>query len=118
MTEDPDFRTDKSDTVEGRGTQMPAGTLTFNLDEEVLAEAFPASRRTIDDFDEFVEEISVLPDHLDVNVHGAPPLHVRYQVVGMSEWFRTCRRRDVSEGVSCRRGDLNPHALAGTSPSS
>ena len=37
--------------------------------------------------DEFVEEISVLPDHLDVDVkvHGAPPLHVRYQEVGMKE---------------------------------
>ena len=35
--------------------------------------------------DEFVEEISVLPDYLDVKVHGAPPLHVRYQEVGMKE---------------------------------
>ena len=32
--------------------------------------------------DEFIEEISVLPDYLDVKVHGAPPLHVRYQEVG------------------------------------
>ena len=35
--------------------------------------------------DEFIEEISVLPDYLDVKVHGAPPLHVRYQEVGMKE---------------------------------
>ncbi len=35
--------------------------------------------------DEFVEEISVLPDYLDVKVHGAPPLHVRYQEVGLKE---------------------------------
>ncbi len=35
--------------------------------------------------DEFVEEISVLPDYLHVNVHGAPPLHVRYQEVGLKE---------------------------------
>jgi hypothetical protein len=27
--------------------------------------------------DEFLEEILVLPDYLDVTVHGAPPLHVR-----------------------------------------
>jgi hypothetical protein len=26
--------------------------------------------------DEFIEEITVLPDYLDVKVHGAPPLHV------------------------------------------
>jgi hypothetical protein len=35
--------------------------------------------------DEFLEEISVLPDYLDVKVHGAPPLHVRYQEVGMKD---------------------------------
>jgi hypothetical protein len=35
--------------------------------------------------DEFIEEIMVLPDYLDVNVHGAPPLHVLYQEVGMKE---------------------------------
>ena len=33
--------------------------------------------------DEFIEEITVLPDYLDVKVHGAPPLHVRYKEVGM-----------------------------------
>jgi hypothetical protein len=27
--------------------------------------------------DEFIEEISVSPDYLDVKVLGAPPLHVR-----------------------------------------
>jgi len=35
--------------------------------------------------DEFIEEISVLPDYLDVKVHGAPPVHVRYQEVGMKD---------------------------------
>ncbi len=35
--------------------------------------------------DEFIEEILVLSDYLDVTVHGAPPLHVRYQEVGMKE---------------------------------
>jgi hypothetical protein len=35
--------------------------------------------------DEFIEEISVSPDRLDVKVHGAPPLHVRYQEVGMKD---------------------------------
>jgi hypothetical protein len=35
--------------------------------------------------DEFIEEIAVSPDYLDVKVHGAPPLHIRYQEVGMKE---------------------------------
>jgi hypothetical protein len=58
--------------------------------------------------DEFLEEITVLPDYIDVKVHGAPPLHVLYQEVG-AQGLGVC---------ACRRGDLNPHALAGTSPSS
>ena len=33
--------------------------------------------------DEFIEEISVLPDYLDVKVHGAPAVHVLYQDVGI-----------------------------------
>jgi len=32
--------------------------------------------------DEFLEEILVLPDYLDVTVHGAPPLRVRYRELG------------------------------------
>jgi hypothetical protein len=32
-----------------------------------------------------MEEITVLPDNLDVKVHGGPPLHVRYQEVGLKE---------------------------------
>ena len=35
--------------------------------------------------DEFLEEVLVLPDYLDVTVHGAPPVHVLYQEVGMKE---------------------------------
>jgi len=35
--------------------------------------------------DEFLEEILVLPDYLDVKVHGAPPVHVLYQEVGLKE---------------------------------
>jgi hypothetical protein len=35
--------------------------------------------------DEFLEEIVVLPDYLDVKVHGAPAVHVRYQEVGLKE---------------------------------
>jgi hypothetical protein len=35
--------------------------------------------------DEFIEEISGLPHYLDVKVQGVPPLHVRYQEVGMKD---------------------------------
>jgi hypothetical protein len=35
--------------------------------------------------DEFLEEIIVLSDYLDVKVHGAPPVHVLYQEVGLKE---------------------------------
>jgi hypothetical protein len=32
-----------------------------------------------------VLEITVLPDYIDVNIHGAPPIHVLYQEVGLKE---------------------------------
>jgi hypothetical protein len=35
--------------------------------------------------DEFVESITVLPDHIEVNIHGARRLHVLYQEVGLKE---------------------------------
>jgi hypothetical protein len=35
--------------------------------------------------DEFLKEVTVLPDYLDVKVHGAPPVYVLYQEVGLKE---------------------------------
>ena len=35
--------------------------------------------------DEFIEEITVLPDYVDVKVRGAPALRVLYQEVGMKD---------------------------------
>jgi hypothetical protein len=35
--------------------------------------------------DEFLKEITILPDYIDVNIHGAPPIHVLYQEVGLKE---------------------------------
>jgi hypothetical protein len=35
--------------------------------------------------DEFLKEITVLPDYIDVNIHGAPPIYVLYQEVGLKE---------------------------------
>ena len=34
---------------------------------------------------EFLEEITVLPDYMNVKVHGAPPVHVLYQEVGLKK---------------------------------
>ena len=55
---------------------------TLDVDKTWNA-ATEVERRVL--IDEFIEEISVLPDYLDVKGHGAPPLHVRYQEVGMKD---------------------------------
>jgi hypothetical protein len=58
--------------------------LLANLDvDKTWKAATEVERRVL--IDEFIEEILVLPDYLDVTVHGAPALHVRYQEVGLKE---------------------------------
>ncbi len=37
--------------------------------------------------EELVENVTVLPDHLEVTVSGAPRLHVLYQEVGLKESY-------------------------------
>jgi hypothetical protein len=32
-----------------------------------------------------LKDITVLPDYIDVNIHGAPSIHVLYQEVGLKE---------------------------------
>ena len=59
--------------------------------------------------DELVESVAVHPDHLEVTLRGAPTLNVELNEVGLN---------NASVDCSCRRGDLNPHAPKGTSPSS
>ncbi len=60
------------------------GSLLASLDvDKTWSAATEVERRVL--IGEFIEEISVLPDYLDVKVHGAPPLHVRYQELGMKE---------------------------------
>jgi hypothetical protein len=49
----------------------------------LVDKTWKAARRVL--IDEFLEEITVLPDYLEVKVHGASPLHNRYQEVGMRE---------------------------------
>jgi hypothetical protein len=51
--------------------------------EKTWTAATDVERRVL--IDEFIEEITVLPDYLDVKVHGAPALHVLYQEVGMKD---------------------------------
>ena len=63
---------------------------TLDVDKTWKA-ATDVERRVL--IDEFIEEITVLPDYLDVKVHGAPALHVLYQEVGMKD-----RVLIVSEG--------------------
>ena len=55
---------------------------TLDVDKTWNA-ATEVERRVL--IDEFIEEITVLPDYLDVKVHGAPPVHVLYQEVGLKE---------------------------------
>jgi site-specific DNA recombinase len=60
--------------------------------------------------DELLDRIEVYGDHLEVIVRGAPPLNVTLEEAGL--------RGPKGENQVCRRGDLNPHVLADTSPSS
>ena len=55
---------------------------TLDIDKTWKA-ATEVERRVL--MDEFIEEISVLPDYLDVKVHGAPSVHVLYQDIGLKE---------------------------------
>jgi hypothetical protein len=48
---------------------------TLDIDKTWKA-ATDVERRVL--IDEFIEEFSVLPDYLDVKVHGAPAVHVLY----------------------------------------
>ena len=57
MTEDPDFRSDKSESVEGRGNAGARwDAYHLHLDEAVLAEAFPSPTPRVEDYDELVRD--------------------------------------------------------------
>ncbi|MGH8995955.1 MAG: hypothetical protein ACRDYB_08010 [Acidimicrobiales bacterium] len=57
MTDGPDFRSDKSDSVEGdRRAATRWDGYHLNLDGDVLAEAFPSSGRSVEDYPEFVRD--------------------------------------------------------------
>lgn len=50
---------------------------------ELWANATETERRTL--LDELIEHVTVLPDHLVVEAHGAPPLRVAFAEVGLKE---------------------------------
>lgn len=57
MTDEPDFRADKSDTAEGAGNAAGRWSLFHDrLDEDVLAEAFPMSALDTDVHPDFVRD--------------------------------------------------------------
>ena len=72
----------RNDAVDRHFDDVAALLATLDIDRTWKA-ATEVERRVL--IDEFIEEISVLPDYLDVKVHGAPALHIRYQGVGMKE---------------------------------
>lgn len=59
-------------------------TLVQDLDfQTVWSEAEDSERRVL--IEEMLEWITVFPDHLEVTVAGAPPLHVLFGEVGLKE---------------------------------
>ncbi len=78
-----------------------------DIDVDALSEAATETERRVL-IDEMIEAVDVHEDHLEVTVRGAPKLNVTLAEVGLGR---------QGEEQSCRRGDLNPHALAGTRPS-
>jgi hypothetical protein len=72
----------RTDDVDRHFDEVAAVLASLDIDR-TWSVATEVERRVL--IDEFIEEISVLPDYLDVKVYGAPPLHIRYQEVGMKE---------------------------------
>jgi hypothetical protein len=57
MTDEPDFRADKSDTVEGTGNAAGRWHAYHSfLDEDVVAEAFPMSALDAEQYPDFVRD--------------------------------------------------------------
>ena len=72
----------RSDDVAQHFDDVARLLATLDVDKTWKA-ATEVERRVL--IDEFIEEITVLPDYLDVKVHGAPAVHVLYQEVGLKE---------------------------------
>ena len=103
-----------------------------DLDWDVIRDAATdTERRAL--LDEFLVRLDVHPDHLEVNIRGAGKLNVALHEVGLRSKtveitgvggptptipYHPLATRYPSREPWCRRGDLNPHVLADTSPSS
>ncbi len=92
----------RSDDVAQHFDAVARMLATLDVDKTWSA-ATEVERRVL--IDEFIEEVLVLPDYLDVKVHGARPLHIRYEEVGMKDSGFDRVGGGVSEG--CRRRDFN-----------
>jgi hypothetical protein len=57
VPEIPDYRADRSESIEGRGLAAARrAAFRYTLDDDVLAEAFPSGRATIEAFTELVRD--------------------------------------------------------------
>ena len=81
-SEDARVEVARNDEVAQHFDEVAQLLATLDVDKTWKA-ATDVERRVL--IDEFIEEITVLPDYLDVKVHGAPSLHVLYQEVGLKE---------------------------------
>ena len=72
----------RTDDVDRHFDEVAAVLASLDIDR-TWSVATEVERRVL--IDEFIEEITVLPDYLDVKVHGAPAVHVLYQEVGMKD---------------------------------
>jgi hypothetical protein len=92
----------RSDDVAGHFEEVVAMLTELDIDR-TWAAATDLERPVL--LDELLEEVTVLPGYLNVTIHGAPPLHISYQEVGMKESVLI-----VSEGLV----EQNP--IGGSSP--
>ena len=81
-TEATRLELEKADDVRKRFEEVARVLADLDIDRSWAA-ATELERRIL--IEELVEGITVLPDHLEVNVSGAPRLHVLYQEVGLKE---------------------------------
>jgi hypothetical protein len=81
-TEEAHVEAVRSDDVGRHLDEVAAVLATLDIDR-TWSVATEVERRLL--IDEFIEEIAVSPDYLDVKLHGAPPRHVRNQKAGMKE---------------------------------
>ncbi len=81
-TEASRLELEKADDVRQRFEEVARVLADLEIDRSWAA-ATDLERRIL--IEEMVESVTVLPDHLEVNVSGAPRLHVLYQEVGLKE---------------------------------